>query len=111
MQGVRKLVGPNRGWGITTIIAYAIFFVTLLVQMTLAISSQIYILYQFLTRVMKKFDMTYVAYQNSFFNEILTLTHYLITPLYQILLTICHMDLPFGCQHSSQNQIGAIVTS
>ena len=62
---------------------------TLLVQMTLAIPSQISILYQFLTNVMMKCDMTYVAFQNSFFNEILTWTHYLIMPLYQILLTIC----------------------
>ena len=89
MQGFGKRVGPNRGWGITMIIAYVIFFVTLLVQMTLSIPSQIYILYQFLTRVMTKCDMTYVAYRNSFFNEILTWTHYLISTLYQLLLTIC----------------------
>ena len=62
---------------------------TLLVQTALAIPSQIYILYQFLTRVMTKCDMTYVAYQNSFFNEILRWTNYLISPLYQLLITIC----------------------
>ena len=56
--------------------------------MTLAIPSQISILYQFLTNVMTKCDMTYVAFRNSFFNEILTWTHYLIMPLYQLLLTI-----------------------
>ena len=89
MYGVGKRVGPNCGWGITTIISYEIFFVTLLIQMTLSIPSQIYILYQFLTHGMTKCDMTYVAYQNSFFKEILTWTHYLISPLDQILLTIC----------------------
>ena len=57
--------------------------------MTLSIPSQIYILYQFLTRVMTKFDMIYVAYQDSFSNNILMWTHYLISPLYQLLLTIC----------------------
>ena len=56
--------------------------------MTLAIPSQIYILYQFLTRVMMKCDMTYVAYRDSFCKDILTWTHYLILPLYQLLLTI-----------------------
>ena len=61
---------------------------TLLVQMTLAIPSQISILYQFLTNVMTKCDMTYVAFRNSFFNQILTWTHYLIMPLYQLLLKI-----------------------
>ena len=57
--------------------------------MTLAIPSQISILYKFLTNVMTKCDMTYVDFRNSFFNEILTWTHYLIMPLYQLLLTIC----------------------
>ena len=89
MQVVGKRVGPNRGWVITTIIAYAIFFVTLPVQMILYILSQIYILYQFLTRVMMKCDMTYVNYGDSFFKDILMWTHYLILPLYQLLLTIC----------------------
>ena len=61
---------------------------TLLVQMTLAITYQISILYQFLTNVMAKCDMIYIAFRNSFFNDILTWTHYLIMPLYQLLLTI-----------------------
>ena len=61
---------------------------TLLVQITLAIPSQIYILYQFLTHVMTKCDMTYIAFRNFFFNEILTWNHFLISPLYQLLLTI-----------------------
>ena len=57
--------------------------------MTLAIPYQISILYQFLTNVMTKCDMTYFAFRNSFFNKILTWTRYLIMPLYQLLLTIC----------------------
>ena len=57
--------------------------------MNLDIPSQRYILYQFLNRVMMTCDMTYVAYQDSFFKDILTWTHYLISPLYQLLLTIC----------------------
>ena len=71
------------------IIDYAIFFMTLLVQMTLAIPSQISILYQLLTNVVTKCDMIYIDFRNSFFNEIFKWNHYLITPLYQLLLTIC----------------------
>ena len=89
MSGVGKQLGPNRGWVITTIISYSIFLVTLLVQMTLAITSQIYIIYQFLTHVMMKCDMTYVAYRDSLLKHILTWTNYLISPLYQLMLTIC----------------------
>ena len=54
--------------------------------MTLDINSQISILYQFLTNVMTKCAMIYIAFRNSLFNEILTWNHYLIMPLYQLLL-------------------------
>ena len=89
MQGLGKRVVPNFGWSITSIVAYGLFFAGLLVHMTLSITSQIYNLYQFLSCLTMKFDMIYVTTIYTFFWEILTWSHYLIAPLYSILIMIC----------------------
>ena len=69
--------------------ASAIFFVTLLVRMTLAIPSQIYTIYQFLTCTMMKCDMTYVKYRDKIFKDILMWMHYLVSPLVRLLIMTC----------------------
>ena len=89
MQGLRKQVGPNCGWSFTSIIAYGLFFAVLLVHMTLAIPSQIYNLYQFLSCLTTKCDTIYVTTRDAFFWYILTWSYYFIAPLYRILIIIC----------------------
>ena len=89
MQGLGKRLGPNRGWSFTSIIAYGLFFAGLLVYTNLAIHYQIYNLYQFLSCLTTKCDMIYVTTRDAFFWDILTWSHYLIAPLYRILIIIC----------------------
>ena len=88
MQELGKQVGPNHEWIITLIMAYGLLFAGLLVQMNLAIHSQIYNLYQFLSYLKMKCDMIYVTKIDAFFWDILTWSHYLNAPLYCILIMI-----------------------
>ena len=89
MQGLEKQVGPNRGWSFTLIIAYGLLFSGLLVHMTLGIPSQIYNIYQFLSCLTMKCGTIYVTTRDAFFWDILIWSHYLIVPLYRILIIIC----------------------
>ena len=71
-----------------SIIAYGLFFSGLLACMTLAIPSQIYNLYRFLSYLTMECDMIYVTTKDASFWDILTWSHYLIVPLYRILVMI-----------------------
>ena len=60
-----------------------------MIHTNLAIPSQIYNIYQFLSCLTKKCDTIYVTTRDAFFWDILTWSHYLIAPLYRILIIIC----------------------
>ena len=88
VQGLGKQVGPNHGWSFTSIISYGLFFAGILVHMTLSVTSQIYNIYHFLSWLKIKRDTIYFTTRDTFFWDTLTWSHYLIAPLYRILIII-----------------------
>ena len=78
----------THGRSVTWFIASVLFLEMLLVHMTLAIPSQIYTLYQFLSNTTAKLDRIYTATGDAILRDLMTWLHYLISSIISIMIIV-----------------------